>query len=148
MYTQAQLSEKSMGELVELYNSKSPQPVKKFSDKPTAIKRILALVVTEAQQPKPKKERKVRQKRFVFQPEKQVKLPKPTSFRSLVVEALRKGSSFEEMSTMYENWYKEKNKYDPKKQERRTYEGIRLVHYVNGFGLREEDGKIFLVEPK
>lgn len=87
----------------------------------------------KAADPKPKVERKKRGMRFVFAPEDEVKQAREGTARAKALALLRrdKGATFEEVSKAT-GW-----------NEKQTYEGIRIVHYYLGWGLRETvvDGK-------
>jgi hypothetical protein len=83
--------------------------------------------------PKPKVERKKRGMRFVFAPEDEVRQAREGTARAKALAILRRdeGATFEEVSAVT-GW-----------TEKQTYEGIRIVHYYLGWGLRETvvDGK-------
>lgn len=141
-----ELEKKSTAELVELFNSLSPEkPVKRFSDRKTAIKRVLEQLGQKQGSPKtspaPKPAPVVtstteRRVQFDFPKKAHQKNTRQGTKRAKVMELLSrpKGATFDEvMDTI--GW-----------DRRTTYEGIKLLHTSVGFGLREDaDGRIHLV---
>lgn len=144
--------------------------VAKFSDKETGVKRTLKVldlyareqsarvaelkaiitnpevVVTPKEpvaplepQPKPAdapKERKIRVPRFVFPLGPEIKAHRPGTARDKAVQVLSRpeGATFEEVAAAT-GWDKFK----------KCYEGIRLLHFYLGYGMRQDEaGRIYL----
>ena len=159
----SQLEALSTKELVETYNklaAKNKKPaVQKFSDRKTAIRRVAALmsetpapVVKETPAPvvKEKPERKIRNFRFVFPAEDTIKNVRTGTNRHKLIEVLQTknsegkvvGATFDEL--MAATWGQNKN-MSPEIQRKTTYEGLRLLHYWVGYGMRQdEQGRITL----
>jgi len=147
------LTQKSMKELVELYNENAAnlgeKPVKKFSDKKTAIRRTTEIIARRkggAQEPaaptspeEPKAQRKSRAD-FNLEPGEQrtIRAPqegKKPSKRYQVLLMLERGTTIEEVMEAI-GW------------DRRTaYDGIRLINKYSGRALvQDENGVITLGE--
>lgn len=167
LHTEASLTALSAKELVALYNETAAQvganPVNKFSDKKTAVRRtqnLLALIPVDAPKadveaqeevPAPVEpeapaaapaEKKVRQMVFRFKPAKEQRAFNKASLRGRAVDALLNGASFAEMQALVEEFDADRKKV-PHNVERRAYELVRIVHYYLGYGLKEEGGKIY-----
>lgn len=142
-------------ELVPIYNlvasNLGQRPVNKFADAATARKRTWAKLVeydehdfdaeggearpepvdeklkpkAEPVDEKPKAERKKRGMRFVFPAEDTIKPIRPDSARGKALAVLSQsgGGTFAEVQAAT-GW-----------NEKRAYEGIRLLHYYSGYGL-------------
>ncbi len=83
----------------------------------------------------PQGPRKVREMRFVFPAKDEIKGHRPGTHRSTLVELLSReeGATFEECQKAT-GWDK-----------KTTYEGIRLLHYYVGYGMKQDDdGRIHL----
>jgi hypothetical protein len=144
------VTEMAMKDMVTEYNSLASLLgtafVKKFSDKPTAQKR-LKVMRDKAKATKPKAERKKREMRFVFPFHGQDQLRKIQSMDSLrgtVYAALSPtGATFAEVVKLVEAFDKRRG-HGPGHVERRAYEVVRLLHYYVGYGLKQDDeGRIF-----
>ena len=123
---------------------------KRFSDTKSAIRRTWAILEEYAQaddtttqsappapkpeapdkpkrEPRAKPEPKGRGRRFVFAPEAEIKPVRADSARGRALAILTRegGATFEEVMKAT-GW-----------NEKRAYEGIRLLHYYSGYGLRQ-----------
>lgn len=87
-------------------------------------------------------ERKVRQKHFVFKPLEEIRVPKADTLRGRAVALLKDGATLEEIEKLVKTFDKDRKK-DQINVERRAYELVRLIHYYLGYGLKQEDGKIY-----
>lgn len=159
MTIQSQLETMTGAELVGLYNKncvklKNPlPPVKKFTDKETAVRRVANLLNdVEAQKPaaNSNKERKVRRKYFNFVGDETPKpyTPDMSKLRGRLFVELKKpeGMTFERAMEIVREFDKDRGK-EPFNVERRAYEGTRLIHYYLGYGLKQDENEvIFLVE--
>lgn len=161
-YSLSDLEAMTGPELVSLYSlvaeNMGRRAVSRFSDRATALKRTWGIlqeydtqpeeageevqepVVEEAvpvPSPKPKREVKKRGMRFVFPAEDEQKAIKPNSARGRALAVLQRegGATFAQVQEAT-GW-----------NEKRAYEGIRLIHYYSGYGLRQEerDGEIYIV---
>lgn len=117
------LNEKSIPELVKIFNQHSPKPVKTFRTKEQALKRVRAVV--------PKGERP---SRFNLPRREDAYEPREGTKRYRVLQMLRRknGASLEEVMKEIPDW------------DRRTaYEGVRLINIHCGIGLsQDEKGRI------
>lgn len=154
-----ELEKLSAPELVKLYNGLNPpNPVKRFSDKETAVRRCLSLLGAAQGSPKapppssmPKgnpvrskplrivRDDRPRPIQFDLKARPNIKPHRAGSKRGRVVELLSApgGATFEDvMETI--GW-----------DRRTTYEGIKLLHVHLGYGLREDPTthKIKLLKP-
>lgn len=156
------LDEQSAPELASIYrlvasNLGEPE-VKRFADKPTAVKRTWAILeryaATEtpasapaapeapapvaeptpvADAPKAKAERKKRGMRFVFPAESEIKTAREGTARAKALSLLQRpeGASFQEVMDIT-GW-----------NEKQAYEGIRIIHYYLGWGMKQDaEGRI------
>lgn len=158
------LDEMTGPELKSLHNlvaSNLGEPeVRRFSDNKAAVKRTQAILEryaagdkadagkpAAAPAPKPatppagKKERKKRGMRFVFPAEKEIKPVREGTARAKALAVLTQanGGTFEEVQKAT-GW-----------NEKQAYEGIRLLHYYSGYGLKEKaaaDGKVYITAHK
>jgi len=144
---------------------------KRFSDRPSALKRVwmalqnatsegddtpveggetgplpppTAPKVKAKAEPKPKKEKQLKGRgmRFVFPTEKVIKPVRANSKRGVILALLQRegGATFDEC--LAATWGKDKD-MTPETQVKTCYEAIRLVHYFNGYGLKQdEQGRI------
>ena len=143
------LSQKSMKELVELYNENAAdlgeKPVKKFSDKKAAIRRTTEIIARRKggdAKPAPAKPATPRKSRADFNLEpgehRTIRAPqegKKPSKRYQVLLMLERGTTIEEVM--------EKIGWD----RRTAYDGIRLINKYSGRALVQgEDGTISLGE--
>jgi len=88
------------------------------------------------------KARKPRGMRFVFPAGDEIKSVRPGTFRAKLVELFStgKGATFDE--AMAATWGSKKG-MDEETAKKTTYEGIRLVHYYVGYGMKQDaDGRI------
>lgn len=160
------IEELTTSELVSIHNLASQNMgggrVNRFSDKATALKRTRAKLLEfieflengdEAEPEKAKKTpspkkggRKKRGMRFVFPKTDEVKKTREGTNRAKLIELLsrEKGASFEEC--MAATWGPRKDMSEEQKVTT-TYEGIRLLHYYVGYGMRQDEaGRIYLVK--
>ena len=160
-YTKESLSALPTSQLADLYNRvcellEDGRTVNRFADKAVAVRRTWGQLISlkalndtnkeEAKKatPKPKGERPKRQPkprgmRFVFPLGDEIKPVREGTNRAKLVELLSRpeGASFEECQKAT-GWSKKD-----------CYEGIRLLHYYVGYGLRQDDEKrIYLVAKK
>lgn len=172
-YTEEKLNQMSSGEMVEVFNELAPQvglqPVKRFSDKAAATRRLASALnefsrknpITVKSKPtndggeKEKTERNFRKKRFVFPVKDKIGIvSKPDSLRQRLIDRLKDGgATFEQMEDVTRQFDADR-KVEPFNIERRTYEGMRLLHFYVGYGMRHDapseefpTGRITLVEP-
>jgi hypothetical protein len=151
--TNDELNKMSLKQLLELFNtSNPPKQVKAFRDKGTALARVIALRDGTKAAPRPrktaaakpaKKAKKAKtegvgrtRKPFDLPARKEIKEARPETKRADVVAMLGSpsGATVEEVM--------EKQKWN----RREALEGIRLLHKLLGFGLRESaEGRIHLV---
>ena len=135
------LDDLSGRDLVELYNALSDNPVKKFADKATALKRTWAMVQEKGEAVAKRRGAPKRGYTFDFSPKDEVRAPREGSSRAAVLALLVTGATFDEV--MAATWGKRKG-WDADKKRKTTYEGIRLCHLSNGYGLRQDEkGRIF-----
>lgn len=95
-----------------------------------------------APKPADKKARKPRGMRFVFPADKEIKPVREGTFRAKLVELFStgKGATFDE--AMAATWGSKKD-MDVETAKKTTYEGIRLLHYYVGYGMKQDaDGRI------
>lgn len=112
-----------------------------------ADKRQIADEAESRQAPAPapapeKKTRKPRGMRFVFPAGDEIKPVREGTFRAKLVELFSKapGATFEE--AMAATWGS-KEGMDPEVAKKTCYEGIRLLHYYVGYGMKQDaDGRI------
>lgn len=120
-------------DLLQFYNRKTGRSAKKFSSRSDGMNRVWKLVEPELKQGK-KKTRNVRQKSFKLpcRPELSGRKIRQGTKRAKTLELLNseKGATFEEVKKV--NKWKDKD----------AYEGIRLLNYYHGYGLKMEDNKI------
>lgn len=93
----------------------------------------------KASQPKTRKPRGMR---FVFPAGDEIKSVRPGTFRAKLVELFStgKGATFDE--AMAATWGSKKG-MDEETAKKTTYEGIRLLHYYVGYGMKQDaDGRI------
>lgn len=93
----------------------------------------------KASQPKTRKPRGMR---FVFPASDEIKSVRPGTFRAKLVELFStgKGATFDE--AMAATWGSKKG-MDEETAKKTTYEGIRLLHYYVGYGMKQDaDGRI------
>lgn len=155
----------STKEIVELYNrcanALGEKPVTRFSDRETAIKRTRTMIERyemlkaskqPAYMPNAKKPedllrkdgspRSKRSPRFILPLGPVQKPPRPETMRAKLLALLERenGATFEEAIA---GTWGEKRDMSPQKQRQTTYEAIRLLHYFNGYGLKQDaDGRI------
>lgn len=135
--------------------------VKRFADPATGRKRLIAILTDYASQddagtatdppaadppiaaPEPgkaKTERKKRGMRFVFPAEKDIKPVREGTARAKALAILTRdgGGTFDDVCRAT-GW-----------NEKKAYEGIRLLHYYSGYGLKEKvvDGKTIITAHK
>lgn len=167
-YDEEKLKQMTLGQMASVYNEVAPKlglkPVAKFADRDAATRRLgTALndymknnspVVKEKKVTEEKpaaKERRVRQKRFVFPVKDKIQAVRdPDCLRQKLIDGLTgKGATFEEMEEITREFDRQRGK-QPFNIERRTYEGMRLLHFYVGYGMRHDmvTGLITLVEPK
>lgn len=146
--TSVSLKDMSISELVALHNRLNPTgAVKSFRDKGTAIKRVEALQSAGAKPGAAKptapakakadtaEERKKRGYRFVFPQNADFYPPRDGSRRRILFDLLNR-----EKGTTHAEVMEKVGLTD-----RQAYEAIRLIHYVHGFGLRQDDnGRVYL----
>jgi hypothetical protein len=137
----------STGDLLALFNKTTGQSVKRFADRKTALKRVQEALANPVKSKSVVKRLEVqkagragtgtRRRGFNFPLIKGgAKEIRPETNRATLVGMLRKGASFEACV--------EKAGF---KDERNTYQAIRLLHTYCGFGLTQGDnGVIHLVE--
>lgn len=138
----------ALKELVAMYNDAAEdldmKPVKKFSDRKSAVRRTWEIMEKWAAQDETTG-RKPRGMRFVFPVTDDVKPVRAGTSRAKLVELLSRegGASFDEcMNTVWGD----RRDLSPEKKIKATYEGIRLLHYFSGYGLKQdENGNIHLV---
>jgi hypothetical protein len=150
-------------QLVELHNlvrsNLGLSTTKRFADTKTAIKRTWAALEAYDQAndeslgaddkgktaPAPKDEkrtRKPRGMRFVFPAGDEIKAVRPGTFRAKLVElfSTKPGATFDE--ALAATWGSKKG-MDPEVAKKTCYEGIRLLHYYVGYGMKQDaDGRI------
>jgi hypothetical protein len=88
------------------------------------------------------KTRKPRGMRFVFPAGDEIKSVRPGTFRAKLVELFStgKGATFDE--AMAATWGSKKG-MDEETAKKTTYEGIRLLHYYVGYGMKQDaEGRI------
>lgn len=136
----------STAELLALYNEKTGKNVKRFSDRKTALRRVHEIVDggnaglrAKSKRAKAKakasKEASERRKGFNFPvADGGPKSIREGTNRTKLVEMLTEGATFEDCV-----------KKAGFKDERNTYQAIRLLHTYCGFGLSEKDGVIKLL---
>lgn len=146
--SKADLKDIPTADLVTTYNSLTNRQIKKFENREKAVDRTWAVIKAVLDEPaeekpaKAKKEKAPKPKKpfrfnFNFAPEDRIKPHRAgTKGRAAAIEALKKGATFEEVKTAT-GW-----------NDKQAYEGIRLLHFVLGWGMRHdlETGKIYLVE--
>ena len=150
------MKNKTIRELVVIYNELTGKSIKKFRDHATAIARVeaeLAIkgigtpvahkatpkkpVVNKASPRRENKEEKKPSTRsrkvFSFEPFSIIKYHRPNTARDRAVKILAraKGATFEEVQAVT-GW----------DLHRHAYEGIRLLNTHLGYGIREKDGRI------
>ena len=150
--SKAQLEGMTSGDLVTLYNKYAETPVKKFSDKATAVKRTMS-VLPKAEKPKkekaPKGERVRRGMYFNFiatgEPKKVVQDTKDRPvLRARLLEGLRQGITFDEAIDIVKKFDADrielrKIKKDSAQLEHqliRAYEGLRHIHYYANYSMQ------------
>lgn len=160
-FTEERLNGMNSMALVALYNAIARQlggehdkPVNRFSDKKTAVDRITKVgkLLEVRDQPTPRERspersrgtprqeqprgaRKGREMRFVFPVKGEIKGHRADTHRATLIKLL----SQDEGATFVE--CQEATGWDKKT----TYEGIRLLHYYVGYGMRQDDaGRIYL----
>lgn len=90
----------------------------------------------------PKKARKPRGMRFVFPAGDEIKPVREGTFRAKLVELFsnKPGATFDE--ALAATWGSKKG-MDPETAKKTCYEGIRLLHYYCGYGMKQDaDGRI------
>lgn len=129
----------STSELLALYNKTTGQNVKRFADRKTALRRTREALDKVGTKPKAKAKAKVGggKRRVGFNFTKgTVKPVREGTGRAKLVEMLREGATFEQCV-----------KRAGFKDERNTYQAIRLLNTYSGYGLKQgDDGVIYLVE--
>lgn len=145
-YTAEALQEMTLPQLVDLYNEHAEKPVKKFKDKPTAVRRVQAVLPEPQPEPKkekpeaeaPSKRKSTRIMRFNFDPADKIKeIRDPNSLRGRVADLLKKGATFDQIEATvleFDAW----RGVEPKNVTRRAYEVTRLLHYYVGYGLKHD----------
>lgn len=137
-HTKAELEGMSNTELVEIYNKLCPdKTVKKFSDKGTAVKRVLSAQgggTTQAKGPKQKREPK-KKTRFNLEAGKEIIPPKEGTMRFSILELMKKGTTLAGLAAAM--------KWASGVAESRAAESIRILNRVHGYGFTQnEDGVI------
>jgi hypothetical protein len=149
-------------DLLAMYNKAAgllgEKPCARFADRSSALRRTQEIVARanlnlasdpepEAQEApapapkKPKAERKQRGPYFKFKPREDHRQPKPDTMRGKAFALLRRegGASLREIMDVYnsEEGWDLSNPDTPQYRDmrRRAYEGIRLMHYIHGYGL-------------
>lgn len=164
-YTYEGLYNLSGPDMVKLYNALCPtNPTKRFGDKKAGVTRIWAALGGEgaseeapkpekkAEAPKPPKPpaepkaakaRRKRERRFVYPPKDEIKLPKSgKSYRATLLRMMSRpgGATFAQL--MAATWGRRIGEdMTEEVADKTTYEGIRLCHVYVGYGLRQHDGK-------
>lgn len=170
-YTREELETLPLSKLAEIHNdlgeARGVVPVKKFSDKESAVRRVLKLVEAAPAPKVAKKERKKRSMYFTFPIKDTIgEVRDPESLRYKLLQRLRRepavdgellpAAKFEDLVEVTKAWDK-KNNAGNSPQEiaarenvvRRAYEGTRLLHYYVGYGMRQNaDETITLIEKK
>jgi hypothetical protein len=144
------------GDLLTTYNLVASNlgkgRVNRFADRKTAVRRLWAILQEYAAQDaqeeapapqpepvaapateQPKVTRKKRGMRFVFPAESDIKEVRPGSARAIALACMQRegGATFEEIMEAT-GW-----------NEKKAYEGIRLVHYYVGYGMKQDaEGRI------
>lgn len=149
------LESKTNAELVEIYNEHAEliggTTVKKFADSKTALRRTWNCLVAWVEAGAPtksketKKKRKPRGMRFVFPVGDEIKPVRENTNRHKLLKLLQRknGATFEEC--LKATWGDRTDMTDEIKV-KATYEGIRLLHYYSGYGLRQDEkGRIHAV---
>lgn len=87
----------SLSQIVAEYNKRAPTPVKKFRDRATAVRRLEPLLKAEAPRARPRGRRRV----FHNYPARlaQPREPRAGTKRAVLVELLRRGATFAEISS-------------------------------------------------
>lgn len=132
-------SEGSIAELTATYNQLAARlnlrPVKKFSDRPTALKRVAELT---ARVQSLGRKRPLTDLPFTGQRHK----IRPKSLRGRFVTALTEGTTQVALQKIADEYFAEKKKATPENIVPYT---VRILHRYTGFGIREVDGRLFLV---
>lgn len=138
--------------LVALYNKLTGKETKKFASREKGeaqvwreLERQQATAAVKApQEPKAKKAPaakatpKVRQPRFVFKKDKEIKPPRETTKRHTVLTMLRRQNGATLAEIEQKVWPGDR---------KTTYEAVRLLHFQHGFGLRQDEaGRIYVEE--
>lgn len=132
-------------ELVELYNRVTGKATTKFASRDRGVKQTWSALAecgkrvdevredAEQEEAKPvvKKvngaARQGRRMRFRFRPDGEIKEPKDGTKRAQLADLCRRGTTFRQIRETI-GW-----------DTRTAYEGVRLLHFVHGFGLWHED---------
>ena len=129
------LKKMSLKDLTALFNEHSSKKVKKFKDKPTALKRVKEVLPAKA-----KGERKKRGMSFEFPfTGETLEIRNPESLRGQAHAALKTGATFDEIRKLVVAFDKKRGIVS-ETIERRTYELIRIMHHYLGYGLRYNEG--------
>lgn len=133
--------------ILDRYNTLAAQcgkpAVKRFSDRPTALKRLEALeafarTLVPAPEAKPaKSERKRRQPVFSYPAAPTQKAVKLDSLRGQALALLTRGATFAKVMELCAEFDGTRGK-DAYRLEPRAYGLVRLLHTWAGYGLREE----------
>ena len=150
MFTLNQINDMKTAEIVQLHNRFATKPVKRFSDRTKAVLRTVKVLkesgemtngmikpqlVAKPEVKKPEvKKQKAADTTFNYDRKELIKDHREGTKRAQVILMLKEGTTLEKvMSTI--GW------------DRRTArDGIRLVHTLLGYGLKNVDGTITLVE--
>ena len=136
-------------QLVEVYNQLADDQVKKFADKPTALKRVTEALKAKAPAPAPtlpQKPRRQRQPKFNYPASAEQQPVREGTHRHTLIQLLgtKTGATFDECVAA--TWGKN-TEMDEKAQRKTTREAIFLLHRSCGYGLTtSEDGIIKLVK--
>jgi len=132
-------SEPSIAELTATYNQRAAKlnlrPVKKFSDRATALKRVAAL---DAQIAALGRKRPLTNLPFTGQRH----TIRANTLRGRFAAALKEGTTQVALQKIADEYFAEKKKATPENIVPYT---VRILHRYNGFGVRETDGRLFLV---
>ena len=126
------LQDLTIRQLTELYNDRTGNSIKKFRTKDVAISRIEKLLATEetivvAEKP-------AVADGLQLPPKPSERKWRPTSQRGLLIEALTRGESWEQLKKMFPQWA----------EGDKLYKHVRILHSWFGFGVREEAGKVYI----
>jgi hypothetical protein len=150
-WTQNELKALSIPRLIDLHNQIAVKigvkTIKSFYDKEAVVDKVAKLLehpLAKTVAAETATVRKHRSRRFVFAPFNTVRKVKSGSNRAKLVELLTRpeGATFEQCLSA--TWGLKKatkggQPMTPKLADKYTYEGIRLVHYYLGYGLRQDD---------